>query len=111
VQPKSAEKLDREVAMGGDPMTEWALSRLAVEEGGKGVKWSVLRANFTAWCHETGRAELLLSINTPSMFSKKLREVEGFANIWSLHPHGKDRVAVGVRFKTSEEKAKDADEW
>jgi putative DNA primase/helicase len=110
VQPKSGEKLDREVAMGGDPMTEWALSRLVVEEGGKGVKWSVLRANFTAWCQETGRAELLLTINTPSMFSKKLREVAGFENIWTLHPHAKDRVAVGVRFKTPEEKANDADE-
>jgi putative DNA primase/helicase len=103
VQPKSADRLEMEVARANDPPF-WVMARECFEPvAGETVEKAVAYFRFQHWCEENGRGELRRIQN--NQFGAKLREVPGFEGLHNApRPHGgTPRSWGGLRLRKDEE--------
>jgi phage/plasmid-associated DNA primase len=98
VQPRSADKLERDILKSSDPFIAWVLERLVSDPQGT-VQISILWANFEGWCAEHGHKDLLTTVTRQNL-RNRIRQVPGFEAIGkSFKPHADPRKWPGLRFR------------
>jgi putative DNA primase/helicase len=100
VQPRSADKLERDILKSSDPFVAWVLETFVPDAEGA-VQIKIVHANFEGWCAEHGHKELLNSVTRQNM-RKRICQVPGFAAVGrTFRPHYDNRRWPGLRFRRS----------
>lgn len=100
IQPGSASELEHSVVTNSDPFTEFVLTHFVPDVNGL-VNKSHFRLSMEVFGHKQGYEELLRL--TPTVVSRRLAGVPGFADFGSYRPAGGQRSYTGFRCKSKTE--------
>src|SRR5581483_8449745 len=101
IQPRSADRLERDILFQSDPFERFCAERLIADPVGK-VEKEKVRTVLEMWCVAQGLAELLETLK-PNIVSKRLSAV--FGPLGEFRPGGNGpRHYTGIRLRTKEER-------
>ena len=97
IQPRSADRLEREIAQSPDAFTQFMLETFIADPDGS-VTIARAFAELEAWCAKHGRRDILKGV-TRMNFGGRVRAVAGFEQIDTFKPHGKQRRYKFMRLR------------
>jgi putative DNA primase/helicase len=100
IQPASGERLNREIAVGSDPFTQFVTECFVSDPGGT-VTYKDAMKELRDWCNAHGRPELLDKIKSNNI-RKAIRALPGFIDVeQAARPHGEERrmARLGSAFR------------
>jgi putative DNA primase/helicase len=102
IQPRSGERLNRQVSVGSDPFTRFVTETFVSDPKGTATYIGAM-SKFQSWCANHGRNELLGSVRSNNIRAR-IRSVPGFEDVTEApRPHGKLRRMGRIRLRKSED--------
>jgi hypothetical protein len=108
IQPRSGERLNRQIAAGSDPFSQFVTETFVVDPN-ETVTYARAMNELRDWCVAHGRPELLGSIR-PNNIRKSIRAVPGFEEVVEAgRPHGEQRRMARIRPRKFNERVEEED--
>jgi putative DNA primase/helicase len=101
VQPRSAARLEREIAQSSDAFTQFVLETFIADPDAS-VTVSRAFSELEIWCGKNGRQDILRGITRMNL-AGRIRAVGGFEQIDTFKPHGKQRRYKFMRLRREDD--------